>query len=138
MYLLDTNVVSELRRRKPHGGVVAWMSAAENSQLFISALSIGEIQSGIERTRVQDPALAGELDRWLDTVCTTHEIIAPDARVFRAWARLMQRRSNTLIEDGLIAATALVHGLIVATRNVADFEAFGIRTVNPFSAMPPP
>lgn len=136
MYLLDTNVVSELRRRKPHGGVLAWIGAVEGSQLFISALSVGEIQAGIERTRAQGPALAEELGRWLDALCAAHQIIAPDARVFRTWARLMHRRSDTLIEDGLIAATALVHNLTVATRNVRDFAAFGVQTVNPFSAKP--
>ena len=93
MYLLDPNVVSELRKPKPHGAVLAWFEAIEDTQLHLSAVTI-----------------------------------------VRSWARLMHRKSVTVNEDAMIAATAKVHGLMVVTRNVADFKAFGVPLLNPFKA----
>lgn len=135
-YLLDTNVVSELRRPRPHGAVVAWLQSLDDAQLFLSAVTLGEIQAGIELTREQDPAKAQEIEAWLERVAGTYNILPMDAACFRAWARLMHRQSDTLYEDAMIAATARVHGLTVATRNVADFRALGLEVFNPFS--PPP
>jgi predicted nucleic acid-binding protein len=132
MYLLDTNVVSELRRPRPHGAVVAWLHAAADANLHLSVVTIGEIQAGIEITREQDAAKAAELEAWLDRVTETYNVLAMDAPTFRHWARLMHRRSDQLIEDAMIAATALVHDLTVVTRNVRDFAALGVRTLNPF------
>ena len=132
MYLLDTNVVSELRKRKPHGAVVAWLEALDDSQLFVSAVTLGEIQAGIELTREQDPAKATELEAWLELLASTYNVLPMDAAAFRAWARLMHRKSETLYEDAMIAATAKVNGLKVATRNVADFKALGVEVLNPF------
>ena len=132
MYLLDTNVVSELRRLKPHGAVVAWLEAVDDAELHISAVTIGEIQSGIELTREQDAVKATDLEAWLEQVIATGNIVAMDARAFRCWARLMHRRSDDVIEDAMIAAAAIVNNLIVVTRNVRDFKPFGVRTVNPF------
>lgn len=92
-YLLDTNVVSELRKQRPHGGVVAWLAL----------------------------------------VAGAYNVLPMDAATFRAWARLMHRTSETLYEDAMIAATAKVHGLTVATRNVCDFNALGLDVFNPFA-----
>ena len=132
-YLLDTNVISELRRPRPHGAVLAWVQALDETQLFISAVSVGEIQAGIELTREQDPAKAEELERWLEQVASSFQVLPLDAACFRRWARLMHRKSDTLYEDAMIAATAKVHGLTVATRNVADFQALGFEVFNPFA-----
>ena len=132
MYLLDTNVVSELRKPKPHGAVLQWIQAVSDTELHISAVTIGEIQAGIELTREQDQPKAAELEQWLELVSVTFNIIPMDAVAFRAWARLMHRTSDTLYEDAIIAATAKVHKLTVVTRNVKDFKPFGVNLLNPF------
>lgn len=132
MYLLDTNVVFELRKPKPHGGVVAWLESIDDSHLHLSALTLGEIQAGIELTRQQDAVKAGEIECWLEQVAEAYNVLPMDASAFRAWARLMHRKSDTLYEDAMIAATAKVHGLTVVTRNVADFKALGVDVLNPF------
>ena len=106
MYLLDTNVVSELRRPRPHPAVVDWIANVPSDQLFLSAVTIGEIQAGIEITREQDAAKAQELETWLDKVLTSYGVLPMDASAFREWARLMHRRSDTMTEDAMIAATA--------------------------------
>ena len=134
MYLLDTNVISELRRPRPHGAVLAWLSSVEDTDLFLSAVTLGEIQAGIELTREQDPAKAAELEGWLELVAGAYNVLPMDAAVFRAWARLMHRQSDTLYEAAMIAATAKVHRLTVVTRNVADFQALGFDVLNPFVA----
>ncbi len=132
MYLLDTNVISELRRPKPHGAVLAWLQAVPDSDLRISAVSLGEIQAGIELTRDQDAHKAAEIERWADRVTASYNVLAMDTDTFRIWARLMHRRSDTLYEDAMIAATAIQHRLTVVTRNVADFAHFGVELLNPF------
>jgi toxin FitB len=134
MYLLDTNVVSELRKPKPHGAVLAWFERLDDQQLHLSAVTIGEIQAGIEITREQDAAKAAEIESWLSIVATSYNVLAMNAATFRAWARLMHRRSDTVYEDAMIAATAQVHGLTVVTRNVADFKSFGVALLNPFKS----
>jgi len=137
MYLLDTNVVSELRKPKPHGAVVQWLKDTAENDLHLSVVTIGEIQSGIELTRDQDPAKAADIEQWLELVAQSYSAIPMDAATFRIWARLMHRRSDTLYEDAMIAATALAHHLVVVTRNVADFKPFGVKVLNPFSAARP-
>lgn len=132
MYLLDTNVVSELRRQKPHGAVVAWLNGVEDRDLFISSVTIGEIQAGIEMTREQDLEKACQLDQWLDLVAGTYNVISMDAGIFRAWAKLMHKTSDTLYEDAMIAATAKVNNLVVVTRNISDFRSFDVKLFNPF------
>ena len=133
MYLLDTNVVSELRKQRPHGGVVAWLQSIDDAQLYLSAVTLGEIQAGIELTREQNPGKAEEIETWLELVAGAYNVLPMDAATFRAWARLMHRKSDTLYEDAMIAATAKVHGLTVATRNVSDFNALGLIVFNPFA-----
>ena len=132
MFLLDTNIVSESRKPKPHGGVMAWLAAQESATLHISAMTIGELQRGIELTRVQDATRADEIEAWLEQVIYSGQVLPMDAAVCREWARLMHGRSNTLAEDAFIAATAIMHRLTVATRNVRDFKALGVKTFNPF------
>ena len=135
MYLLDTNVVSELRKPKPHGAVLQWIQDVADAELHISAVTIGEIQAGIELTREQDEPKAAELEQWLELVSTSFNVISMDAGTFRVWARLMHRTSDTLYEDAMIAATAKVHKRTVVTRNVTDFKHFGVRVLNPFVAV---
>ena len=132
MYLLDTNVVSEFRKPRPHGAVVAWIAAANDSDLYISAVTFGEIQRGIERTRVQDADKAAALERWSDKVADTYNVLPMTAEIFRLWAKLTHKQSDTVNEDAMVAATAIVNKLTVVTRNVNDFERFGVKIVNPF------
>lgn len=131
-FLLDTNVVSELRKPKPHGAVVAWLSHVGDDQLFLSAVTLGELQAGIERTRAQDEKKAQEIEAWVDQLAGTIQVLPMDGLCFREWARLMNGKSDTLVEDAMIAATARAHGLTVVTRNERDFEALGVALLNPF------
>lgn len=133
-YLLDTNVVSELRKPKPHGAVLAWMKDVPEEALYISAVTLGEIQAGIEITREQDAAKASEIEVWLNHLSETYNVIDVTASVFRRWAQLMHRRADHHLEDALIGATALVFDLRVVTRNTADFEDLGVDLINPFIA----
>ncbi|MFZ4072438.1 MAG: type II toxin-antitoxin system VapC family toxin [Caulobacterales bacterium] len=134
MYLLDTMVISELRRARPHGGVLAWPKSIDDADLRISAVTLGEIQAGIELTRKQNPPRAAELEAWLDVVAASWNVLPMDGAIFRRWAQLMHGRSDGRIEDAMIPATAAVHGLMVLTRNVRDFRPFGIKTLDPFKA----
>lgn len=132
MYLLDTNVVSELRKPRPHGAVVAWLQSTTDADLHLSAVTLGEIQAGIELIREQDATKAAAIEAWADLVAASYNILPMDGETFRAWARLMHRKSDMLYEDAMIAATAMVHKLTVVTRNITDFADFDVSLLNPF------
>lgn len=133
-YLLDTNVVSELRKPRPHGAVVAWVSDQQEEQLFLSAVTLGELQAGIERTRRQDPVKASQIELWADQLASSYQILPMDTSCFREWGRILDQQPDELLEDAMIAATARVHNLIVATRNEADFKRLDVRIFNPFKS----
>ncbi len=132
MYLLDTNVVSELRKPRPHAAVVRWIGSVEDHTLHLATVTLGEIQAGIELTREQDPDKAGEIEAWLELLSASLNVLTVDGAAFRCWAKLMHRQSDTLYEDAMIAAVAKVNGLTVVTRNVRDFTGFGVPVLNPF------
>jgi predicted nucleic acid-binding protein len=131
-FLLDTNVISEVRKLKPHGAVLEWLGGLASEQMFLSAVTLGELQSGIERTRRQDAKKAQEIEAWADLVAGSYNVLAMDAACFREWGRLREGSPERLAEDAMIAATALVHNLTVATRNERDFHRFRVRVFNPF------
>ncbi len=113
---------------------MAWLSSVEEAQLHLSVVTLAEIQAGVEITREQDPAKAGEIERWLDQLAGAYNVLVMDGATFREWARLMHRRSDTLYEDAMIAATARVHNLTVVTRNISDFNCFGVSLLDPFQS----
>lgn len=139
MFLLDTVVLSELRKppRQRNRHLVHWIEGVSSQDLFVSVVTIGEIERGIERQRQLDPPFAESIAGWLDTVLRTYEgrILLVDIAVARRWGRLSQQIGNKGL-DLAVAATALEHGLTVATRNVSDFEPTGVPTFNPFSPQP--
>ena len=135
MYLLDTNVVSELRKPRPHGAVVAWLQSTANSDLHLAAVTLGEIQAGIQLTREHDAANASEIEAWANLVAASYSILPMDGETFRAWARLMHRKPDSIYEDAMIAATASIHKLTVVTRNVTDFVRFDVMLLNPFDVV---
>jgi toxin FitB len=132
MYVLDTNVISELRRPRPSAAVVAWLSDTRADRLFVAAVSFGELQAGVEMTLRQDPRKAAAIEGWIGSVAASYSIIPMDEAIFRRWARLMHRRSDDLIEDAMSAATALVRDMTVVTRNLRDFEQFAVPVFDPF------
>ncbi len=132
MFLLDTNVISELRKPKPHGAVLAWIKPIEDAQLFLSAVTLAEIQAGIEITREKDQLKAEEIEAWLEEISDSYNIIPMGGIEFRCWAKLMHHKSDELYQDAMIAATAIAHHLIVVTRNVTDFAPFKVPILNPF------
>jgi predicted nucleic acid-binding protein len=135
-YLLDTNVISELRKRKPHGGVVDWLRNLHEDQIRLSAVTLGELQAGVELTRQQDADKAAEIELWVDQLADSYQLLPMDADCFREWARLMDGKADHLLEDAMIAATARVHQLTVATRNERDFASLNVSVLNPFKSNP--
>jgi toxin FitB len=134
-FLLDTNVVSETRRKAPDPKVVAWVLQADPSDLFISAMTLGEIAKGVALRAKQSPAQAAGLEQWLAETQTEYanRIVAVDADIAEAWGRLDAKR-NLPVVDGLLAATALVRGMTLVTRNVRDVAGAGITRLNPWNA----
>jgi toxin FitB len=133
MFLIDTVTLSELRKRKRDPMVVKWFERQRTTDLFLSVISVGEIERGIARLRSTDPDFAGALAEWLDRVLTLYgERIVPfDLRASRRWGVLSATLGNDSA-DLMIAATALEHGLTVVTRNVSDFEPSGVPVLDPF------
>lgn len=133
MYLLNTNIVSELRRPRPNPGVLRWIGATPGHRLYLSVVTVGEIQAGIEICRERDHSKAEDLERWLGQVLSSHRVLPMDAEAFRVWARIKHGRPRSLLEDAMIAATAQVHGLTVVTRNTRDFRQLGVEVLDPFT-----
>jgi toxin FitB len=134
-YLLDTNVLSETRKRVQDQGVAEWISTTPADQLCVSVLTLGEIEQGVARVRARgDRRQASALDRWLREleVAFAGRIMSVTIEVARDWGR-HRLASPVPVIDALIGATARVHGQIVVTRNVRDFEHNGVRVLNPFS-----
>jgi toxin FitB len=132
-YLLDTNVVSEIRRRIPHGNVLAWLESVPHEALFLSVIVVGEVRAGIDRLRPRDSAQADVFEAWLGELLTSFadRIVPIDVAVAEEWGRLAARRT-VAVEDGLMAATANVHGMTFVTRNVTDVAGTSTRVVNPW------
>jgi hypothetical protein len=131
-YLLDTNVLSEVRKPKPHGGVLAWFVAYQSAGFATPTIALFELQMGIERLRSGDPARAAEFDWWVSRIAAGSNVLSFDVAASREAARLMAKQPDHLMPDAMIAAIAKVNGLTVATRNTRDFERFGVVLVNPF------
>lgn len=134
-FLLDTNIWSELRKgRRADAGVTSWLAGVDDTDLFLSVLVIAEIRRGVERIRRRDAPAGRSLDAWLRTLQDAHgaRILPVDPRVAEEWGRLSARVSVPVI-DGLLAATALVCGLTLVTRNVRDVARTGALVLNPFS-----
>ena len=134
MFLLDTVIVSELRKKTPNARVVKWISAQHEDRLHLSVITLGEIERGIEKRRKEDPSFADALEAWLESLTRLYadRILPVSATIARRWGRL----SVQLGHDGadvLIAATALTHGLTVVTRNVSHFKPTGVSVINPFT-----
>jgi predicted nucleic acid-binding protein len=134
MFLLDTVIVSELRKRQADKGVLGWVSVQQESQLFLSVVTLGEIERGIEKRRKADPVFADELAAWLESLVHLYadRILPVTPRVARRWGRLSAQIGHESA-DLLIAATALSHGLTVVTLNTAHFAPTGVGLINPFS-----
>jgi len=132
-YLLDTNVVSELRKRDPDPRVLTWYGTVTSAEIFISALTLGEIRLGIERLRHKDGTRADVLESWLHGLRDGYgdHIINVDAAVAEEWGRLNVPEPLPVI-DGLLAASAKVRGWILVTRNTADVVRSGVALLNPF------
>jgi predicted nucleic acid-binding protein len=132
MFLLDTNIVSELNKPRPHGGVIAWARAFPPESYNIAAIVLYELQAGAELMRHKDEACAFAIESWIEQIVATHRVVALEQVAARMAARLMKGRPQPMFEDALIAATAKTNRLIVATRNTRDFEQFAVELVNPF------
>jgi predicted nucleic acid-binding protein len=133
-YLVDTNVISEIRKgARGNPGVVAWYATVTDEDLCLSVLVLGEIRKGVELKRRRDPAQADLLEAWLDQIKIAFgdRALPVDATIIEAWGRMAARRSVPVV-DGLLAATAKVHALTLVTRNEADVADLGARILNPF------
>jgi len=138
-WLIDTNIISEVRKGpRCHPAVAAWWAGVEDRDLFLSALTLGEIRKGIEGVRPRDPGRAAALEGWLAEVVDAFgpRVLGVDAAVAETWGRISALRSVPVV-DALLAATARVHDLVLITRNTADVEGLGVRVLNPFESAPP-
>jgi toxin FitB len=133
-YLVDTNIISEIRKgAKCNANVAAWYDSLDDSDIYLSAPVLGEIRKGIERARLDDPSRASALERWLEILVRSfaERILPVDQFVADEWGRISAKRTVSII-DALLAATAKVHGMILVTRNVADVADLGVEVLNPF------
>jgi predicted nucleic acid-binding protein len=130
--LLDTNVIAELRKTKLQGAVVGWLKGASGRADFLSAVTMGELQTGVELAHRQDAAKAREIESWLTSVELSFAFLPMDSACFREWSRLMVGKPDALREEAMVAATARVHGFEVATRAGKDFKHLGMNVINPF------
>ena len=133
MYLIDTNVLSALRKKERDPNLVSWMAGRRTADLFLSVVSIGEVERGISQQEGRDPAFARALALWLDSVLALYgsHILPVDVAAARRWGRLADALGHASA-DLLIAATALEHGLTVVTRNARHFEPTGVSVMDPF------
>jgi toxin FitB len=134
-FLLDTNVISEARKRSPDSNVHAWLASAPEPDLYLSVLVVGEIRQGIERLRRRDPEQAAPFESWLSALVQSFadRLVPVTAEVCEEWGRLNVPDLLPVV-DGLMAATAKVRGWTFVTRNVADLAGTGVRLLNPFDA----
>ncbi len=134
-YLLDTNVISETRKARADGGVIAFLSAADTAGLFLSVLTLGELRKGVAARRRTDPGAADQLGAWVDGIETTFadRVLPVDGVIARRWGELSADRSLSVI-DTLIAATAIARGLTLVTRNTRDVESTGVPLIDPWQA----
>ncbi len=133
MFLLDTNVVSELRKVRPHGALLAWYNAQPATSFFIPSIVLYEIQAAVELTRQQDGGKAKEIEKWLNQIAEETAVLNLDTASARLAAKLLHGKPPELLEDAMIAAIAASNGLTVATRNIRDFKQFCVAAVNPFA-----
>lgn len=133
-FLLDTNVVSDLRKPSASALLLEWFDLQPANQLFLSIVTVGEIRQGVEQLRKRDARQAGHLDRWLKGLTQFYEdrLLYVDGSVMDEWGRMRARRTVP-VRDALIASTAKVHGLTLVTRNVRDFAGLGVPLLNPSS-----
>lgn len=136
-YLLDTNIISELSRPMPCTEVVSWMATVPETDLFLSAATIGEIAKGIDRLREKSHARALRLEAWLAaiSVAFSDRVLDIDAATARIWGSLMAGRRTPPAMDMWLVATARRHGLVVVTRNICDFKGYGVPLIDPFSSI---
>lgn len=134
-FLLDTNVLSELRRKQPNIALVRWWETAPEQALRVSVLTLGEIRYGVERLALRDSVSAAVYERWMEQLVShfADRLLPVDQAVAQAWGRLPTSRPVPVV-DSLLAATAMVHGLTLVTRNTRDFADLGVSLLNPFDA----
>jgi toxin FitB len=134
-FLLDTNVISEVRKKSPDPGVAAWFAAVPGEALFLSVLVVGEVRQGVERLGRRDPTQAARIAGWLETLKTPYggRIVPISATIAEEWGRLNAAGPLPVV-DGLLAATAKVHGFALVTRNTADVARTGVELLNPFGS----
>ena len=134
MFLLDTSIISELRKARPHGAVLAWYRSYSRREHHLPSIALYELQTGVEITRTNDAAKAELISEWIDHIASQSQVLPLDGVSARLAARWMYGKSSDLTEDAMIAAIAVTNRLTVATRNTRDFELFPVALINPFVA----
>jgi predicted nucleic acid-binding protein len=134
MYLLDTNVLSETRKKKADAGVISFLESADSSCLFISVLTLGELRKGVAKKQREDPAMAKRLAGWADglELSFTDRILSVDAAAARLWGNWSSERPRPVV-DTLLAATAVLHGLTFVTRNIRDVRGIPVKLLDPWT-----